>query len=87
MTGGAVIKKSKVKPGDARPLSQDAQQAPETGAEVQGQAPGGASAGGGAPGACGGEVKASVHPQPDGTCVIEVTCGCGNVIQIQCITG
>jgi hypothetical protein len=79
MTGGAVIKKSKVKPGDARPISQEAQQTADPSA--------------GAPqetldaGTCGGEVKASVHPQPDGTCVIEVTCSCGNVIQVQCITG
>jgi hypothetical protein len=38
------------------------------------------------PGGCGGESRATVHPQDDGTCIIEVTCSCGNVIQVQCIT-
>ncbi len=81
-----VLKKNKVTAAGSRPLgSAGAVPTPERVAPDGLPAQAGPEASQPSPAACG-EARATVHPQEDGTCVIEVTCSCGNVIQIQCIT-
>jgi hypothetical protein len=80
-----VLKKNKVTAAGRRPLGAAASvPTPEkaSSADLPDEAPGAVDP---ASAPCG-EARATVHPQEDGTCVIEVTCSCGNVIQIQCIT-
>jgi hypothetical protein len=86
-----VLKKSKVAPAGPKPLEAGTavptpERAASPNAAQQGGQPAATAPPPQMPGACDGEVRATVHPQEDGTCVIEVTCSCGNVIQVQCIT-